>query len=117
MEPLPEHVGVDNATIGENTTPYSPLATIVFLFIGIVLIIIIIVGNGLVIVCICVESQLRKHRQNILIASLACADLFVGLLVMPLTLLYELNGVWILGGCGGGGGRCAHTRIYRQCAV
>ncbi len=97
MEARNEHGGVENATVEEDTAAYTPLATVVFLFVGILLIFIIIVGNGLVIVCICVESKLRKHRQNILIASLACADLLVGLLVMPLTLLYELNGVWILG--------------------
>ena len=43
------------------------------------------------------DHKLRSQRQNWLIVSLAIADLLVGLLVMPLTMTYEIIGVWVLG--------------------
>ena len=43
------------------------------------------------------DRKLRAQRQNWLIVSLAIADLLVGLLVMPLTLIYEVIGEWKMG--------------------
>lgn len=43
------------------------------------------------------DPRFRKQRQNWLIISLALADLLVGLLVMPLTMIYEIFGGWIFG--------------------
>lgn len=43
------------------------------------------------------DRKLRMQRQNWLIVSLAVADMLVGLLVMPLTLTYEIVGEWTMG--------------------
>ncbi|RCN51102.1 hypothetical protein ANCCAN_02889 [Ancylostoma caninum] len=58
---------------------------------------IIILGNLLVVVTVYRDRKLRLQRQNWLIISLALADLLVGLLVMPLTLIYEIIGEWKMG--------------------
>ncbi|VDO37943.1 unnamed protein product [Haemonchus placei] len=58
---------------------------------------IIILGNLLVVVTVYCDRKLRLQRQNWLIISLALADLLVGLLVMPLTLIYEIIGEWKMG--------------------
>lgn len=56
----------------------------------------VVVGNMLVIVAIVTEKAL-KTIQNWFIASLAVADFFVGLIVMPFSLAQELMGYWIFG--------------------
>ncbi|XP_074641348.1 alpha-2 adrenergic receptor-like [Tubulanus polymorphus] len=56
----------------------------------------IIFGNALVCVAIAKDRQL-KAVQNWFIASLAAADLLVGLLIMPFTLANELMGYWVFG--------------------
>lgn len=43
------------------------------------------------------DQKLRSQRQNWLLVSLAIADLLVGALVMPLTTIYEIAGVWVIG--------------------
>lgn len=58
---------------------------------------IIVLGNALVVMTVYRDSKLRSQRQNWLIVSLACADLLVGLIVMPITLAYEIADRWILG--------------------
>ncbi|CAB3410255.1 unnamed protein product [Caenorhabditis bovis] len=58
---------------------------------------IIIFGNLLVVVTVYRNRKLRMQRQNWLIVSLAVADMLVGLLVMPLTLTYEIVGEWTMG--------------------
>lgn len=62
-----------------------------------VIMLVIVLGNLMVVLTVKCDSKLRVQRQNWLIVSLAVADLLVGLLVMPLTLLYETIGVWVLG--------------------
>ncbi|KHN77688.1 Octopamine receptor [Toxocara canis] len=57
----------------------------------------IVLGNLLVVLTVHNDSKLRSQRQNWLIVSLAIADLLVGLLVMPLTMAYEIIGEWRLG--------------------
>lgn len=61
-----------------------------------ILMIIIIVGNMLVIIAIATEKSL-KNIQNWFIASLAVADFFLGLIIMPFSLANELMGYWIFG--------------------
>lgn len=51
----------------------------------------------MVIVVLSSDQKLRLQRHNWLIVSLAVADLLVGLLVMPLTMTYEIIGAWALG--------------------
>jgi octopamine receptor alpha len=61
-----------------------------------ILMIVIVVGNMLVIIAIATEKAL-KNIQNWFIASLAVADFFLGLLIMPFSLANELMGYWIFG--------------------
>lgn len=60
------------------------------------LIIVVVVGNMLVIIAIATEKAL-KNIQNWFIASLAVADFFLGLVIMPFSLANELMGYWIFG--------------------
>lgn len=98
-----------NATIIHDTYPsgYS-LPHIVFASIVVTLLmIVIIVGNMLVIIAIITEKSL-KNIQNWFIASLAVADFFLGLVIMPFSLANELMGYWIFGPwwCDIHSGRC-----------
>lgn len=61
-----------------------------------ILMIIIVIGNMLVIIAISTEKSL-KNIQNWFIASLAVADFFLGLVIMPFSLANELMGYWIFG--------------------
>ena len=56
----------------------------------------IIVGNGLIIVSVAVVKKLRQPA-NYLIVSLALSDFLVGLIVLPLTIIYDSGGEWIFG--------------------
>lgn len=58
--------------------------------------IVIVVGNMLVIIAIATEKAL-KNIQNWFIASLAVADFFLGLVIMPFSLANELMGYWVFG--------------------
>lgn len=60
------------------------------------LVIATIVGNGLVVVAIHGNRQLRT-LTNYLVLSLACTDLLVSLLVMPLSAAYLIMGKWVFG--------------------
>jgi ABC-type sugar transport system permease subunit len=60
------------------------------------LMIVVVVGNMLVIIAIMTEKAL-KNIQNWFIASLAVADFFLGLVIMPFSLANEIMGYWIFG--------------------
>lgn len=88
-----------NATIG--TLPHYPsgytLPQIVIASVVVTLLmIVVVVGNMLVIIAITTEKAL-KNIQNWFIASLAVADFFLGLVIMPFSLANELMGYWIFG--------------------
>ncbi|XP_071445294.1 alpha-2C adrenergic receptor-like [Hetaerina americana] len=72
--------------------PHIILASIVVTL----LMIVVVVGNMLVIIAIATEKAL-KNIQNWFIASLAVADFFLGLVIMPFSLANELMGYWIFG--------------------
>ncbi|XP_044726682.1 alpha-2Db adrenergic receptor [Chrysoperla carnea] len=72
--------------------PHIVLASIIVT----ILMIIVVVGNMLVIIAIATEKAL-KNIQNWFIASLAVADFFLGLIIMPFSLANELMGYWIFG--------------------
>lgn len=61
------------------------------------IIIVIVIGNALVVLAVLRDRRLKQQLQNWLIVSLAIADFLVGLLVTPLTLIYEILGVWQFG--------------------
>ncbi len=58
---------------------------------------VIIIGNLLVIISIFSEYALQSE-QNWFVASLAVADLTLGIFVMPFSLAQEVMGYWIFGG-------------------
>uniref|UniRef100_H2YI92 G-protein coupled receptors family 1 profile domain-containing protein n=1 Tax=Ciona savignyi TaxID=51511 RepID=H2YI92_CIOSA len=56
----------------------------------------IVVGNGLIIVSVALVKKLRQPA-NYLIVSLALSDFLVGLVVLPLTIVYDIMGEWVFG--------------------
>ncbi|QQP49930.1 Uncharacterized protein FKW44_010758, partial [Caligus rogercresseyi] len=58
--------------------------------------IVIVIGNMLVVIAIATENNLT-NVQNWFIASLAVADMLIGLIVMPFSLADELMGYWMFG--------------------
>lgn len=96
---------LDNSTYNiSNTTvavPHYPSGytlpqIVVASIIVTIVMIIVVVGNMLVIIAITTEKAL-KNIQNWFIASLAVADFFLGLVIMPFSLANELMGYWIFG--------------------
>lgn len=81
---------------GRYPSGYTLTQIVIASIIVTVLMIIIIVGNMLVIIAIATEKSL-KNIQNWFIASLAVADFFLGLIIMPFSLANELMGYWIFG--------------------
>lgn len=75
---------------------YSLFQIILASIAAIVLMIVVIVGNMLVIIAIATEKAL-KSITNWFIASLAVADFFLGLVIMPFSLANEIMGYWIFG--------------------
>jgi octopamine receptor alpha len=87
-----------NTTYFQGTYPsgYTITHIVIASIIVTILMIVIVVGNMLVIIAIATEKAL-KNIQNWFIASLAVADFFLGLLIMPFSLANELMGYWIFG--------------------
>jgi octopamine receptor alpha len=80
----------------EYPSGYTLTSIIIASIIVTILMIIIVVGNMLVIIAIATEKAL-KNIQNWFIASLAVADFFLGLVIMPFSLANELMGYWVFG--------------------
>lgn len=76
--------------------PYEEWQQIVIAIVLGFIIICTVIGNSLVCISVAIVRRLQSP-SNLLIVSLAVADLFVGLLVMPLAAVLEINGSWILG--------------------
>ncbi|KAK0083052.1 hypothetical protein PV325_009447 [Microctonus aethiopoides] len=96
-----ENITNSNSTyvvIGEGMYPsgYSLIQIILASIAATILMITVVVGNMLVIIAIATEKAL-KNIQNWFIASLAVADFFLGLVVMPFSLANEIMGYWIFG--------------------
>lgn len=75
---------------------YSLLHIVLASLVVTLLMIVVVVGNMLVIIAIATEKAL-KNIQNWFIASLAVADFFLGLVIMPFSLANELMGYWVFG--------------------
>lgn len=56
-----------------------------------------IIGNAMVCLAILLVRKLKQQPANLLLISLAMADFSVGLIVMPMALIYFLEDRWILG--------------------
>ncbi|XP_050314161.1 octopamine receptor Oamb [Anthonomus grandis grandis] len=59
--------------------------------------VLVIVGNCLVIAAVLCSSKLKLAATNIFIASLAVADLMVGVVVLPFSSVWEVFKVWTFG--------------------
>lgn len=76
---------------------YSTLTAVLTVVPIAAIIVIIVFGNALVIFAVLRDDRLKNKMQNWLILSLSVADLLVGMVIMPLTLSYEILGRWTLG--------------------
>lgn len=85
-----------NSTVVIHALGYSTLHIVISSIVLTFMMIVVVIGNMLVIIAIATEKSL-KNLQNWFIASLAVADFFVGLLIMPFSLANELMGYWIFG--------------------
>ena len=75
---------------------YSSAAVAILAAVMTAMMVVIVVGNLLVVIAIFTENNLTGV-QNWFIASLAVADMLIGLAVMPFSLAYELMGYWMFG--------------------
>jgi len=80
----------------EFPSQYNTVEIIILAIVMTIMMIIVVIGNMLVIIAIATENSLSSV-QNWFIASLAFADLSLGLIIMPFSLAYELLGYWMFG--------------------
>lgn len=85
-----------SVTVAHYPSGYTLPQIVVASIIVTILMIVVVVGNMLVIIAITTEKSL-KNIQNWFIASLAVADFFLGLIIMPFSLANELMGYWFFG--------------------
>ena len=82
--------------IGSSPSQYSIYQIVILAIIMTAMMIVIVVGNILVVIATATENNLASV-QNWFIASLAIADMLIGLVIMPFSLSYELMGYWMFG--------------------
>ena len=82
--------------VSKSPSVYNLAEIIILSIIITAMMIVIVVGNMLVVIAIATENNLTTV-QNWFIASLAVADMLIGLVVMPFSLSYELMGYWMFG--------------------
>ena len=95
---LLNHSGLLNkaTVISQSPSPYSIWTVVSLAIIMTAMMIVIVVGNLLVVIAIATENNLA-NVQNWFIASLAVADMLIGLVIMPFSLSKELMGYWMFG--------------------
>jgi len=60
------------------------------------IILIAVLGNSFVIVAFCLRSRLRKP-SNYFILNLAVTDLSLAIMILPISAVYDITGIWIFG--------------------
>lgn len=87
-----QNVTAPKDQLQEADMPYKILVAVL----ASLLALIILVGNGLIIVSVMMVKKLRQPA-NYLIVSLALSDFLVALVVLPLTIVYDILGEWVFG--------------------
>lgn len=59
-------------------------------------VLLVLVGNTLVVAAVTTSRKLRTVT-NVFIVNLACADLLLGVLVLPFSAVLEIKDIWIFG--------------------
>ncbi|XP_037090809.1 probable G-protein coupled receptor No9 [Pollicipes pollicipes] len=95
--PLPTDNATLNASCAEAGGPHDwadqrLLSLLALAFLNVM----VVAGNVLVVMAVFVHSKLRTVT-NLFIVSLACADLLVGILVLPFSATLEVLDVWLYG--------------------
>ncbi len=70
---------------------YVTYGKAIFTMIAVLIIILTILGNVMVVIAVCLEKKLRKVGNSFLV-NLAISDCLVGVIVMPVALIYYLEG-------------------------
>ena len=82
--------------ISQSPSQYQTWSIVCLATLMTAMMIVIVVGNMLVLIAIATENNL-SNIQNWFIASLAVADMLIGLVIMPFSLSYMLMGYWMFG--------------------
>ncbi|XP_055328764.1 5-hydroxytryptamine receptor 1-like [Paramacrobiotus metropolitanus] len=91
------HTAPPNITANYDNSPHLQILRIgIISFILTILSIATIVGNLLVVLAVLLVPKLQRP-ENLLIISLAIADLLVGMAVMPIAMIYEVAEYWPFG--------------------
>ncbi|XP_029645826.1 histamine H2 receptor-like isoform X1 [Octopus sinensis] len=85
-----------NSNATSSKSPWNLPVTVILSIVSIILMVCIIVGNFLVITVILRHKGMRT-RTNLFLLNLAIADLLVGMLMAPFTLITIISGRWIFG--------------------
>ena len=85
-----------DVVLASSPSQYSIYQIIILAIIMTAMMIVIVVGNILVVIATATENNLASV-QNWFIASLAIADMLIGLVIMPFSLSNELMGYWMFG--------------------
>lgn len=59
-------------------------------------VLLVLVGNTLVVLAVATSRKLRTVT-NVFIVNLACADLLLGVLILPFSAVLEIKDIWIFG--------------------
>ena len=91
-----EILSYEASVVAQSPSSYPLYSIIILAIIMTAMMILIVIGNMLVVISIATENNLATV-QNWFIASLAVADMLIGLVIMPFSLSYELMGYWMFG--------------------
>ncbi|CAF1238369.1 unnamed protein product [Rotaria sordida] len=87
----------NNNNININSLSRPILATILIALCLSIIIILTVLGNILVLIALCIDFALRSPT-HLLMGNLACADLLLGITVLPFSAILEiLEGKWLFG--------------------